>query len=59
MKAANHIIERLRQCATLEEVDALAKKHAGDMLRMNRDPELLVRVIHIRNLAKQIRSKHK
>jgi len=57
MTDPNSIIDRLRQCVTVDEVDALAKKHAGDILRMSRDQELRVRVIHIKNLAKLMRRK--
>lgn len=57
MASADKIIERLRDCVTVGEVDALAKKHAGDILRMSRDPDLRVRVIHIKNLAAIMRKR--
>lgn len=48
---ADEILAKLRACQSTAEIDAVAKAYAEQVRDMNADPDLKVRVIHIKNLA--------
>lgn len=50
-ETAEKILDALRRCKTVAEVNDTARHFAGAVEAMSADPDLRVRVIHIRNLA--------
>ena len=48
---AEAIMEEIRACRSTESVSEVARKYASALNMMDRDPELCVRAIHIRNLG--------
>lgn len=49
------ILNALRRCRTVEQVNATARLYGGAVQDMARDPALFVRATHIRNLAEVYR----
>lgn len=48
---ADEILAALQGCEAESEVDRIAQEYAQQVRDMNADPDLRVRVTHIRNLA--------
>lgn len=51
------ILEALRRCRTVAEVNATAKLYGGIVQDMEADPILFVRAIHIKELASVMRTR--